>query len=347
MSKPHPLSPSSSMAEVYKTTYKRQGVLLPQIERHVLRKAAEPNDRSSTVLHPSEMARNDWCGRHDYYRVIGTPTDPQKLSTSFRMENIYEEGHSIHNKWQRWLADMGILWGNWECKECETLYTRQLRPAKCSHINLFLGVECESDQFRYKEVPIVSEQYLVAGHADGITITDKPRLIEIKTIGLGSIRYYAPLLYNEFEDKGLSLNDLWYRVNRPFGSHVKQAMLYLHIARQMGHPDLEDMDEIVFIYEYKPTQDAKEFVVKYNISLIEDRLDEAEAVVEAVKTGIAPPRPEAYEQAGPTGSVCSNCEYRTTCWGSSGASATVPSSPKSPVVVRRASAARRRTVVRR
>lgn len=340
MSKPHPLSPSASMSEVYKTTYKRQGVLLPQIERHVLRKAAEPNDRSSVVLHPSEMARNDWCNRHDYYRVVGTPVEPQKLSTTFRMENIYEEGHSIHDKWQRWMADMGILWGNWQCRECGGIHPRQLRPTSCNI------TECVGTKFRYVEVPIVSDKYLIAGHADGITITDKPRLIEIKTIGLGSIRYYAPLLYNEFEDKGLSLNDLWYRVNRPFGSHVKQAMLYLHIARQLEHEDLEDMDEIVFIYEYKPTQDAKEFVVKYNFALIEDKLDQAEAVVDAVRQGSPPPRPLEFEQAGPDGTVCRNCEYRTTCWGPIGDSSPVSPSPRPPVVVRRASAARRKSAIR-
>ena len=26
-------------------------------------------------MHPSDMAKPDWCGRHDYYRIVGTPTE--------------------------------------------------------------------------------------------------------------------------------------------------------------------------------------------------------------------------------------------------------------------------------
>ena len=65
-----------------KDTYKGKGLLLPRLERHVMRSmgdAPRPDDHSLQHMHPSDMAKKEWCGRHDYYRIIGTPIGAQEL----------------------------------------------------------------------------------------------------------------------------------------------------------------------------------------------------------------------------------------------------------------------------
>ena len=34
------------------------------------------------------------------------------------MENVFAEGHAIHAKYQTWLWEMGVLFGDWLCLDC-------------------------------------------------------------------------------------------------------------------------------------------------------------------------------------------------------------------------------------
>ena len=68
------------------------------------------SERSTKVMHPSDMSHKEWCGRHDYYRIIDTPIEKtSKANPSFRMENVFAEGHAIH----RQVPDTGC--GRWAC----------------------------------------------------------------------------------------------------------------------------------------------------------------------------------------------------------------------------------------
>ena len=59
-------------------------------------------------MHPSDMAKKDWCGRHDYYRIVGTPPEKNsKANPSFRMSNVFAEGHAIGGKYQQWMWETG------------------------------------------------------------------------------------------------------------------------------------------------------------------------------------------------------------------------------------------------
>jgi rubrerythrin len=281
-----------------KDTYKGDDRVLPSMQRHVMRALAiEESTRRHDVMHPSEMAKKDWCGRHDYYRIISTPSekDTALANPSFTMNNIFAEGHTIHGKYQDWLWEMGVLYGHWLCLSCDYNWNGT-SPRECP--------ECGSPRLMYREVPLYRD--LVGGHADGaIHLDGWNGLIEIKSIGMGTLRHEAPRMHQRYLD-GETLENIWWKISRPFATHIKQAQLYLWMA----WPRYE---EICFIYESKFHQQVKEFVIGYNPTMIAPILETARDVSRGVAQGVPPPRPEWAAQ--PDSRICKSCPYRTSCWG--------------------------------
>ena len=314
------LKPSASKR--LKDTYKGKGLLLPRLERHVMRSIEVNSERSSHHMHPSDMAKKDWCGRHDYYRIIDTPIEKtSKANPSFRMENVFAEGHAIHGKYQQWMWELGILIGDFQCKDCGHRWG-DTSPEKCQF--------CLSERLVYKEYPLRRKTMLIEGHADGATTLGC--LVEIKSIGIRTLAFDAPRLYQKYLN-GQSAEDIWFEINRPFPSHMRQGQLYLWLSWPL-------YEQIVFIYEFKPTQQVKEFVVEYNKSFIAPLLETARSVTSGVAAGLPPDRPSWAE--GPDGKVCTSCEYRRTCWGITDDNEEAANDPVQHVRIKRTTSAKRR-----
>jgi hypothetical protein len=288
-------------------TTKTETRILGAVQRHLM--IRPPEDRPTDVIHPSEMAKNDWCPRQTFFRIVGAPAVEDTELTPFTLENVWAEGHDIHSKWQTWLWEMGVLRGRWACMACGAIWDATA-PAACPHCN------AERTCLKYCEVPLRSERYLIAGHADGdIDDNDTEQLcplMEVKSIGMGTIRYDAPQLLSKYtrkvkEDDGdehtvFDMEAMWRDLKRPFPSHVKQGMIYLAISGRR---------EIVFIYENKFNQQVKEFTVRYNEALIADLLD---ACLD-IKYGLASNRPPVRPHwAAEDYSTCAKCVYRESCW---------------------------------
>lgn len=315
-------------------TYRTKGVLLPEIQRHVMKQssAPRPDDHSLEHMHPSDLCKPDWCGRHDYYRIVGTPIEKEaKANPSFRMENIWAEGTSIHSKFQTWLWEMGVLFGDWQCRECGHRWGA-LSPTECQF--------CQSPRITYKELPLRHERYMVEGHADAAVHADWWRgLVEVKSIGVNSWRFDAPLLWNRYQN-GESAEDIWMGINRPFASHLRQGMFYLW----MTWPHYE---QILFIYEAKFHQQTKEFLVDYNKTLIEPILEEVRDVAHAVRGGHQPPsRPSWAED--PVSRICTTCEYRRTCWQLGAPNGTKAEALEAPaILITKSTGAKRKRALRK
>jgi hypothetical protein len=138
----------------------------------------------------------------------------------------------------------------------------------------------------YREIPLVDADLNIAGHADGwVKGLGDDFLIEIKSIGTGTIRMEAPsLLYDT------DLQGAWKQVRRPFPTHLRQGRLYLELARRMADAGILDSapSEIVFIYELKMDQSYKEFVVQADSEHIAPVLDTAAEITAAVRAGVVP-----------------------------------------------------------
>jgi hypothetical protein len=247
-------------------TKKTDSRLLGEIERHLMRQP--DGDRSTTVLHPSEMIKDDFCHRYSYYLLLGGKKKTEK--PGLRLQNIFDEGHYIHAKWQNRFYEMGNLYGNFKCVACKGK-TFGLSPKECEH--------CNCNVLEYAEVSLVDNSLRIAGHTDGwIKNIGKDCLIEIKSIGAGTIRFEAPsILYDADGD----VTKAWKNIRRPFRGHLMQGQMYLELARRMYGDDAPD--EIVFLYELKADQDYKEFTIKADYEYVEPVFKKAEKIIAAVE----------------------------------------------------------------
>lgn len=241
---------------------KKQPRLTGDVERHLLMRTPEP--RSTLVLHPSEIIKEDWCHRYATYLLKGGVS--KKSKPNLKLQSIFDEGHFIHAKWQKWFTEMGVLYGDFNCLVCGGVTTGK-SPKKCKH--------CKRALLTYGEVQLFDKDLRIAGKTDGWIKDDRPdALIEIKSIGAGTLRFEAPeLLY----DAGGDLTKAWSNIRRPFRSHLKQGQMYLELAKRMYGKKAPT--EIVFLYELKSDQSYKEFVVKADFDIVSRVFFSAEKVV--------------------------------------------------------------------
>jgi hypothetical protein len=245
--------------------------VLGDIERYLQKRPA--GDRSTTVLHPSEIIKPNWCKRGSFFLLKGYPKVQQ--NPGLRLQNIFDEGHYIHAKWQSWFQDMGVLHGKFKCLVCDDV-TWGTSPQNCEWCNAPVG------KLEYAEVTLVDNDLHIAGHTDGwLKGLGDDCLIEIKSIGPGTIRSGFPQLMAEADGDFMKA---WSNLKRPFGEHILQGQLYLELMNRMGNP----VEEIVFLYELKADQSFKEFPVKRDFELVRHIFDAAEILAQQFAEDKAP-----------------------------------------------------------
>jgi len=268
--------PSKDLKE-FLNSNKRDSRLLGALERHVLAKPFDERDQS--YIHPSDIIKPEWCALAQYHAIKGNYVETRDKPT-LRLASIFAEGHTIHAKWQNWFREMGVLYGKWS--------TPKLAPFWSSSSSFTdLGWE---EIPTYMEVPLRSDKYMMRGHADGwIKGLGDDCLIEIKSIGTGTIRMEMPALMAQYDN---DIDTVWKNIRTPLRSHQLQGQIYLHLCHLMAEEGLlldeEAPKEIVFIYELKANQEYKEFVVKYNPEYTAAIFDKAADVAWAVNNNRPP-----------------------------------------------------------
>lgn len=265
--------PSGQLEQLAKIRDK-DSLVLSKIEEYLLMR--EPEFRRQDVVHPSEMAKSDWCPRQTFIRITTGKQEEKRFN--IQMASMFQEGNLIHEKWQRWMREAGILWGTWKCW-CDRHKRWQATSAQaCPTCNTTIGIE-------YCEVPLsAEEEFMVSGHADG-AVWDLGTMMEFKSIGIGTLRFEAPKLLSEYEvttaeDKKIyDVEALWKGIRRPFASHLRQGQIYLHIAKIRELP----FDKMDFIYEHKYNQAVKEFTVQYDPEVTAQLFDYALDIKYAVE----------------------------------------------------------------
>lgn len=245
------MTTKTSALRQYLDATKKQTVLLGKIERHLLTLPPDTSRRQD-VLHPSEVTKDDWCIRASWFTVRGVTRDV-RTNPGLRLASIYAEGHSIHHKWQKWISDVDMLVGVWECDEHGRYWGKESDHDTC--------------EVTYKEVPVWHGDMDIAGHADGWVTSG--HLLEIKSIGIGTIRAAGLPV-------GGGLEEAFRGLSRPINSHIRQASLYIFCLRWMhanGHLDDPPPEKLLFLYEDKSTQAAKEFTVPYDEAYLETFLE--------------------------------------------------------------------------
>lgn len=265
-------------------------MLLGDVQAHMIKEASKPNGRRQDIIHPSEVAKTGWCPKSTWLRIercraLGDPYWKLSETHGVQLLNIFDEGHYIHDKWQKRLREMGLLWGYWYCRVCGHRF-QATSPYECPRDKCMLNVESpgwagRKDFLVYKEIPLRDDSLKIAGHADG-GVPSKKALIEIKSVGTGTARIEAPDIFKANSDgQKIDLPGLWRDIKEPFPAHVRQGQLYLYLCSVMGL----DFDKIVFLYESKFNQGAKEFVVKYDFEAIAPVIAQIKDIVQALNGG--------------------------------------------------------------
>lgn len=265
----------------YLEASKAQDKLFGDIQKHVLAKAGK-SDRRTDCLHPSEMIKSDWCHRAAAYGL--TRPQPAAPSTRFTRENIFQEGHNTHAKWQRWLQEMGRLGGDWHCRACDQVFWDDATPTECQH--------CAASELsiEYAEVPLNAPALMIGGKSDGYC-PDDGCLIEVKTMGLGSLRFETPGVIEKHTvhadgRSGVDLTRLWRDFVRPLPAAWRQGQLYMYLA---NHFEDLPVDHMIFIYDFKPTQETKSFRVAFDEAASEPVIEAAQVIADCVRAGSLPP----------------------------------------------------------
>ena len=109
-------------------------------------------------------------------------------------------------------------------------------------------------------------------------------LLEVKSIGTGTIRHGDPSLLEEGDD----LSSAFTKISHPFDNHLLQVQIYMELTQRMadaGDPEIRPVDNCVVIYECKSDQAVKEFVVRRDPSYIRDILEYADEMEALLGTG--------------------------------------------------------------
>jgi hypothetical protein len=265
---------------------KKDTRVIGAVDRHLLSRP-DVSSRRYDVIHPSSMAKANWCYRAAYFELQGKVSNQTKYKRNLKSTLVFAEGHRIHDWWQSMFDEMGVLYGDWMCPQCQSRITG-ISPGSCA--------SCDK-KLVYKEVPVWSKEHNISGHSDGILVGFKdPLLLEIKSVGEGTFRWEAPDL---IADAG-SFQEAWNRLNTPFSSHIYQAQIYVKLLELMNAE--YQPQEIAFIYEGKHSQEVKEFIIPKSDWGISSLFDAALMIMEHLERGTPPMCPNGGENG------CRQCE---------------------------------------
>jgi len=262
--------------------------VIGSVERFML---AQPSDgsRATDVIHPTAMIKDDWCHRAEYHHLQGYIPAPSTRKVSMKQMLTFEEGHRIHARWQSWIQNMGMLKGLYQCDTCNIKFWGT-SPNECPNM-------CVAPKFIYKEVPVRSLEHGISGHSDGwLTGFGDDLLLEIKSVGEGTFSWEERVYWQAM---GEDFKKAWKNLRTPFTSHIMQAQVYMKLLEIMDPED--HPKEAVFIYEAKPTQEVKEFIIPKNDFGITPLFDAAAMIMQAIKDQTPPGC-----NVSPNG--CSKCE---------------------------------------
>jgi len=247
--------------------------VISKVERFVLSQPID-NSRSFDGLHPSAMVSPYWCHRASYFHLKGNHPAPEPRQ--FKRELIFAQGHGIHATWQNWFRDMGKLYGVWECKSC-ALQFWATSPEGCEGC----GVQ---GTIRYREVPVEHPELMITGHSDGwLKGFGDDLMLEIKSVGAGTFMWYDR---SNWFASNQDFAEAWKNLKSPFEAHIAQVQLYMKVLELSGRTDVPQ--EAVLLYEAKPTQEVKEFVVRKDDWAIQPIIDGARLVVDSLSKDVAP-----------------------------------------------------------
>lgn len=236
-----------------------------------------------------------------------------KTSYSARTQRIFDNGTYFHERTQKYMLDSGIL--------------------------------------LLDEVPVLSEEYNIQGHTDGILdLGDEYAILELKSIndnqysGLRSgekpehtlqglvyvycieshrkflrEKYKNKLLFQLSRSKRAKEYEQYYQHLKGGSKHTKEEKIAFQVGLHLRLDDLiypceKPITKVVFLYENKNTQDLKEFVVDSTTPENQEKIAEILEGCSFVNDCVETGTVPQREATRKSDSICRFCNYKDECW---------------------------------
>lgn len=236
-----------------------------------------------------------------------------KTSYSARTQRIFDNGTYFHERTQKYMLDSGIL--------------------------------------LLDEVPVLSEEYNIQGHTDGILdLGDEYAILELKSIndnqysGLRSgekpehtlqglvyvycieshrkflrEKYKNKLLFKLSRSKRAKEYEQYYQHLKGGSKHTKEEKIAFQVGLHLRLDDLiypceKPITKVVFLYENKNTQDLKEFVVDSTAPENQEKIAEILEGCSFVNDCVETGTVPPREATRKSDSICRFCNYKDECW---------------------------------
>lgn len=270
------------------------------------REEIKRKDRDYSHFHPSEW---DGCKRkiaYSYYEAKGFfQIEPDSIRIDPKSQRIFQNGHYMHDRYKNYLEKTNSLKGRWKCKNHIVHLDKPRIFGNDSKIGCLKPkiCECGSTEFEYLELSVYDGETLWGGHIDAVVN------LELLSHFFGYID-----IDHDHEDMIIDFKTMnsfqFKKLEEALTKHVIQISIYMYIT---------GIKCAKLIYENKDSQDIKEFLVKFDQSLMEVEVARAIDLKNLVQSAtidnwVLPERAYAdndnYE--------CGYCKYKADCWSKTG-----------------------------
>jgi hypothetical protein len=269
----------------------------------------ESKDRDYTHFHPSEW---DGCKRriaYEYYEAKGyISIDRSALKIDPRIQRVFDNGHSVHFRWRKYLEWTGALMGRWMCQNwlahpSPKIYGENeklgvLKPVQC---------DCGSKRFEYVELGYLDQETWWGGHIDAVV--DNRIIVEqsgYDKIDSQDEENFVLIDFKSINSKGYS-NSYNKSGELPKPEHITQVQIYMYLS---------GLKYGKLIYENKDDQSVKEILLIRDDNLLAVKKAEAidlKSQLNACNSqGIHTLPKRGYDSK--THAYCAKCKFRGDCW---------------------------------
>ena len=259
-------------------------------------KKATCNPRRYDIFHPSAWGS---CLRkiaYQYYNETEHFADKTAADIDPRMERIFDNGHSIHARWQNYLDCAGILRGNWKCTNplCGAEFGHEEPWGIFNPQRTIPGWRCHcgnGEKLVYEEVLVKSEDcYNFEGHCDAVvdvrgTDLAKGNEMDVFVVDFKSIK-----------------DSMYSELTEPKHEHVIQTHIYMWVL---------NIHAAVVLYENKDNQAVRELFVPRDEQLIEKIKTQAIWLKGMLASRKLPTRPSGFSRSK---FPCRYCEFVDICF---------------------------------
>lgn len=188
--------------------------------------ATQDPPRPIKNMHASDLTKEDevYCPREKAL-MMKTLKKGKSFDLTTSLAVTFQIGRDLQDQVAHWLADVGIVWGDWKCLGCNQLHTFCQRPMQC---------KCGCENFKPEEMRFKSKE---AGISCGVDLMVKfPQRTKLTPIEIKTI------------DK-----DQFKKLAMPLAEHRHRTTLYLRIIADSDHPAaaMTDTSEGIVFYVSK------------------------------------------------------------------------------------------------